>query len=68
MRYLRIRFVRVQGQHPNKSDKADGFHRLYCRGLDDNELSGTIPDVAVLTNLLRLCAAMPLNMACTCVA
>eukprot|EP00965_Chrysotila_dentata_P085769 2830019-Pleurochrysis_carterae.AAC.1 len=66
MRYLRICLVRVQGEHPNNADKADNFECLYCRNLRDNEISGTIPDVAAL--VLTMCAAMPLNMACTCVA
>eukprot|EP00965_Chrysotila_dentata_P070257 2320291-Pleurochrysis_carterae.AAC.1 len=63
MKYLGIRFVCVQGEHPNKADKADAFDCLYRRGLAFNKISGTIPDIAALTNLGYLCAAMPLNMA-----
>eukprot|EP00965_Chrysotila_dentata_P011795 386972-Pleurochrysis_carterae.AAC.1 len=67
MRYLKICLLRVQGEHPYKADNADGFECLYCRYLGLNKISGTIPDVAALTVLSLLCAAMPLNMACTCV-
>eukprot|EP00965_Chrysotila_dentata_P179721 5934377-Pleurochrysis_carterae.AAC.1 len=66
MSYLRIRLVRGQGDHTNKADKADGFHCLYRRDVVDNKISGTIPEVAALTDLTRLCAEMPLNMACIC--
>eukprot|EP00965_Chrysotila_dentata_P032989 1098786-Pleurochrysis_carterae.AAC.1 len=68
MRYLRICLVRVQGEHPNKADNADCFECLYCRYGSTTKLSGTIPDVSALTKLAYLCAAMPLNMARTCVA
>eukprot|EP00965_Chrysotila_dentata_P259139 6213456-Pleurochrysis_carterae.AAC.2 len=49
-------------------DRVDVFDCLYRRLLGVNEISGTIPDVAALTNLVQLYAAMPLDMACTCVA
>eukprot|EP00965_Chrysotila_dentata_P038999 1296367-Pleurochrysis_carterae.AAC.1 len=68
MRYLRICLVRVQGEHPNKADNADDFECLYCRAFGTNKISGTIPDVAALTNLNAVYAAMPVHMACTCVA
>eukprot|EP00965_Chrysotila_dentata_P067909 2246471-Pleurochrysis_carterae.AAC.1 len=71
MSYLGIRFVRVLGHTPAKSTKltgADGFDCLYRRALRFNEISGTIPDIATLTKLVFLCAAIPSNMACTCVA
>eukprot|EP00965_Chrysotila_dentata_P094654 3130332-Pleurochrysis_carterae.AAC.1 len=64
----RIRFVSVQGEHPNEANKADNFDCLYYRYLRDNEISGTIPDVAALTGLRILYAAMPSNIACICVA